>query len=424
MDAQPALRARARGGRRRARLDHPRLSSRGLPPRRPRGRRRRPPRPAGADRGPDPARLGRARRPLAGRDRRADARRDPGRAADRDPGVRARRATSSSRNASTTSCAASAASSAPKLAARCSRTSSSSSSTPRAPTRSSPTARRPGATPGDRRPRPPRPRARRRPRPRLLDPALARVDVHRPAPAGDRDPRPARGLAARRARGARGAPRPLPPPRAPRARLRDPGAEHQPLGHGRLRLRPRLRRVPLHRHRAPGPPRSHRASRPRPLGARGACGRRPTTARAAAGEMLRAWLDEQGSKPFFWFVNLVECHSPYLPPWPYDDLGPIDRLRAAEEARRHLTLSGIWKACAGGFDVAPAALERMRHLYARSVRLMDDWLARPARRARPARAARRDAGDRHLRPRRELRRGRAHGPRVLARPAPAAASRW
>ena len=73
-------------------------------------------------------------------------------------------------------------------------------------------------------------------------------------------------------------------------------------------------------------------------------------------------------------MNLVECHSPYLPPWPYGDLGPIDRLRAAEEARRHLTLSGVWKACAGGFDVAPAALERMRHLYARSVRLMDDWL--------------------------------------------------
>ena len=73
-------------------------------------------------------------------------------------------------------------------------------------------------------------------------------------------------------------------------------------------------------------------------------------------------------------MNLVECHSPYLPPWPYNDLGPIDRLRAAEEARRHLTLSGIWKACAGNFDVPPGALERMRHLYARSVRLMDDWL--------------------------------------------------
>ncbi len=96
-------------------------------------------------------------------------------------------------------------------------------------------------------------------------------------------------------------------------------------------------------------------------------------ATAAAAE-LRRWLDERGSKPFFWFVNLVECHSPYLPPWPYDDLGPIDRLRAAEEARRHLTLSGIWKACAGAFDVADDALQRMRHLYARSVRLLDDWV--------------------------------------------------
>ena len=24
-----------------------------------------------------------------------------------------------------------------------------------------------------------------------------------------------------------------------------------------------------------------------------------------------------GERPFFWFVNLLECHSPYLPPRPY-----------------------------------------------------------------------------------------------------------
>ena len=70
-------------------------------------------------------------------------------------------------------------------------------------------------------------------------------------------------------------------------------------------------------------------------------------ATAAAAELRSAGSTSKGSKPFFWFVNLVECHSPYLPPWPYNDLGPIDRIRAAEEARRHLTLSGIWKACAG-----------------------------------------------------------------------------
>jgi arylsulfatase A-like enzyme len=94
-----------------------------------------------------------------------------------------------------------------------------------------------------------------------------------------------------------------------------------------------------------------------------------------AGEVLRSWLAETGERPFFWFVNLVECHSPYLPPRPYNDLGGLDRLRAAREARHYLTLEGIWRACAGGFDVPDEALARMRHLYARSVRLMDDWLA-------------------------------------------------
>jgi arylsulfatase A-like enzyme len=97
---------------------------------------------------------------------------------------------------------------------------------------------------------------------------------------------------------------------------------------------------------------------------------------AEAGAILRSWLrDRDQGRPFFWFVNLTECHSPYLPPRPYNDLGLRDRWRAAEEARLHLTLGAVWKACAGGFDVPEEALSRMRHLYARSVRLMDDWLA-------------------------------------------------
>jgi arylsulfatase A-like enzyme len=96
----------------------------------------------------------------------------------------------------------------------------------------------------------------------------------------------------------------------------------------------------------------------------------------AARSILREWsADLRADAPFFWFVNLNECHSPYLPPRPYSDIGPLGRLRAAEEARRYLTLVAIWQACAGGLTVPPEALERMRHLYARSVRLMDDWLA-------------------------------------------------
>lgn len=93
--------------------------------------------------------------------------------------------------------------------------------------------------------------------------------------------------------------------------------------------------------------------------------------------VLRGWVDSiQPGQPFFWFVNLIECHSPYLPPRPYNDLSPAGRLQAGFEARRHLTLEAIWKACVADLDVPDAALERMRHLYGGSVRYMDDWLGR------------------------------------------------
>ncbi len=96
----------------------------------------------------------------------------------------------------------------------------------------------------------------------------------------------------------------------------------------------------------------------------------------AAEAVLERWLAESREKPFFWFVNLVEAHSPYLPPKPYDDLGPLERMRAADEARRYLNLSAIWRACLTGAVPPADALDRMRHLYARSVRLADDWVGR------------------------------------------------
>lgn len=95
---------------------------------------------------------------------------------------------------------------------------------------------------------------------------------------------------------------------------------------------------------------------------------------AEAGRILGEWIAAGGEKPFFWFANLIECHSPYLPPKPYNDLSALERVRAAEDARRHLTLGEIWRACVGGFDVPEPALDRMRHLYARAIRSMDDWL--------------------------------------------------
>ena len=93
-----------------------------------------------------------------------------------------------------------------------------------------------------------------------------------------------------------------------------------------------------------------------------------------AGSVLRRWLARERSQPFFWFVNLIECHSPYLPPRPFNPLGALDRVRATNEAGRHLTLDAIWRVCAGGWDIPDAALARMRELYAASVRALDAWV--------------------------------------------------
>jgi len=97
---------------------------------------------------------------------------------------------------------------------------------------------------------------------------------------------------------------------------------------------------------------------------------------ADVARVLKRWLEESRGGSFFWFVNLTECHSPYLPPRPYNDLAIWDRIRAGEESRRHLTLSEIWKVCLGAGVIPAGALARMRHLYTRSIRYMDDWLAR------------------------------------------------
>src|SRR5687767_14995547 len=95
----------------------------------------------------------------------------------------------------------------------------------------------------------------------------------------------------------------------------------------------------------------------------------------AAGQLLRQWFTDRDERPNFWFVNLIECHSPYLPPKPWNDLPALDRVRAAEEARRHLTVMEIWRVCVAEFDIPDDALERMRRLYDRSVRQLDAWVA-------------------------------------------------
>ena len=96
---------------------------------------------------------------------------------------------------------------------------------------------------------------------------------------------------------------------------------------------------------------------------------------ADAASWLERWRASE-RRPFLWFVNLIECHSPYLPPRGYGDVSLLDRLRAALESQRHYNLDAIWRACVGGFDVPAATIERMRRLYMASIAYMDAWLAR------------------------------------------------
>ena len=95
-----------------------------------------------------------------------------------------------------------------------------------------------------------------------------------------------------------------------------------------------------------------------------------------AEQVLTRWLQDGPSAPFFWFVNLVECHSPYMPPRPYNDLSVRERLRVAADARNHLTLTEFWRAALADYELPADTIGRMRHLYGRSIRSMDDWLAR------------------------------------------------
>jgi arylsulfatase A-like enzyme len=93
------------------------------------------------------------------------------------------------------------------------------------------------------------------------------------------------------------------------------------------------------------------------------------------GRELRDAIERWSGQPAFWFVNLCECHSPYLPPRPWDDLSPPDRIRAALEAQRHLSFQSICLFAAGRWEIPDEAFARMRYLYARAASYLDRWLA-------------------------------------------------
>ena len=85
------------------------------------------------------------------------------------------------------------------------------------------------------------------------------------------------------------------------------------------------------------------------------------------------WTD----RPFFCFVNLVECHTPYLPPRPFNPLTWRERLRSVRDANRYCTFEAMTRSALGVADLPPSeSTARMRELYDGSIRQLDAWLGR------------------------------------------------
>jgi arylsulfatase A-like enzyme len=97
---------------------------------------------------------------------------------------------------------------------------------------------------------------------------------------------------------------------------------------------------------------------------------------AEAEAVIKRWLTNRDGRPFFWFVNLLECHSPYLPPRPFGAASPLTRLRAADDAQRYLTLEAIMRTCLRVQTIPDGVINRMHRLYAASLLYVDDWIRR------------------------------------------------
>ncbi|HEY2772083.1 MAG TPA: sulfatase-like hydrolase/transferase [Solirubrobacteraceae bacterium] len=96
---------------------------------------------------------------------------------------------------------------------------------------------------------------------------------------------------------------------------------------------------------------------------------------AVVGRQLRASIGAWSERPTFWFANLSECHSPYLPPRPWNQLDARGRVVSALEARKHLNFESICLSAAGSYRVPDEALARMRRLQQNAASYLDHWLS-------------------------------------------------
>ncbi|HVW81529.1 MAG TPA: sulfatase-like hydrolase/transferase [Mycobacteriales bacterium] len=96
---------------------------------------------------------------------------------------------------------------------------------------------------------------------------------------------------------------------------------------------------------------------------------------AALLDELRSMLATRDrTRPFFWFFNVMECHSPYLPPRRFSRLGPTERVRASADHRRYGTSEATGQVNCGYLTVPEEVLDRMRRGYAGAVSAADAWV--------------------------------------------------
>lgn len=79
-------------------------------------------------------------------------------------------------------------------------------------------------------------------------------------------------------------------------------------------------------------------------------------------------------RPFFWFFNVLECHSPYLPPRRFASLGPRERVLETADHRRYGTLAATGQINCGALGVPEEVIDRMRRAYGGAVAAGDAWV--------------------------------------------------
>jgi arylsulfatase A-like enzyme len=91
-------------------------------------------------------------------------------------------------------------------------------------------------------------------------------------------------------------------------------------------------------------------------------------------DLLRGLAASPGERPLFCFVNLMECHAPYLPPDGWNPLRGRDRLRGPAVNHRYLGDAFVAAYTLGAEEIPDDALRILRALYAGEVAYADHVL--------------------------------------------------